>query len=258
MPSPFPGMNPFLEQPYAWEDFHLRFITHLGDFLDTQVGTNYFVKVESRLYLRQVTEDSSSYIAKADIGISEGRPGHTAPTATGLLEAPLELQLLLPAEEIERQSFLEICDRSDRRLVTVLELLSPTNKTPGPDHHQYLAKRRTLLRQGTNLVEIDLLRDGRRPHPPDLPPSDYYVLVCRSRHLPRVSVWPLRLRDRLPVVPVPLADPDPDVSFDLQAMLHHVYDRAGFAKYIYDDTPEPPLTPQDAAWAQQFIPSPPP
>ncbi len=81
--------------------------------------------------------------------------------------------LTLPAVDIERHSALEIRDWRNRRLVTVLELLSPTNKTPGADRNEYLAKRAEILAGGTHLVEIDLGRGGERPRPPELPACDY-------------------------------------------------------------------------------------
>src|SRR5206468_1077430 len=99
---------------------------------------------------------------------------------------------------------------------TAIELLSPSNKKPGADHHDYLGKRNQLLASSTHFVEIDLRRGGERPRPPDLPTSDYYVLVSRVEKRPVLDMWPIGLRDRLPVVPVPLSAPDPDVSLDLQ------------------------------------------
>src|SRR5438477_4193876 len=150
---------------------------------------------------------------------------------------------------------LEIRDRRNRRLVTVIELLSPTNKPPGPDRDEYLAKRAQILAGRTHLVEIDLRRGGERPRPPELPPCDYYVLVSRSLDRPELGPWPIGLRARLPVVPIPLAPPDPEVPLDLQALLHRVYDGADYGKYIYGEAPQPPLSAEDAAWAQQYVPS---
>lgn len=253
MPSPFPGMNPYLEQSDTWEDFHQRFITHVGDALSGNVGPNYLVKIETRLYIHELDDEERRFLGRAGVGVTEypGAAGlaHTAATA---LAAPLEL--ILPSAEIRRESFLEIRDRRDRRVVTVLELLSPANKTRGADHNAYVGKRRSLLASHTHLVEIDLRRGGVRPDPPELPSCDYYVLVSRYEDRPRVGLWPLSLRDRLPEIPIPLMEPDPDVKLDLQALLHRVYDAADYGKYIYGEAPHPPLTPTDAAWAQQFVP----
>ena len=119
--------------------------------------------------------------------------------------------------DVEHLSFVEIRDRQGRDLVTVIELLSPTNKRPGPDREQYLAKRRQLLASGVHLVEIDLLRGHPRLPLDDLPPCDYYVMVSRAEERPQAGLWPLGLRDPLPPIPVPLRAADPDASLDLQA-----------------------------------------
>jgi len=108
----------------------------------------------------------------------------------------------------------------------------------------------------THLVEIDLRRGGTRPTPPDLPACDYYVLVSRYEQRPKPVFLPLRLRQCLPVVRIPLLPPDPDVSLDLQAVLQRAYDAADYGKYIYGETPQPPLSDEDLAWARQFFPAP--
>jgi hypothetical protein len=247
-------MNPYLEQTDTWEDFHASFIAYARDTLTPQVGANYLVKIETRLYLHELSAEERRFFAKADVGVTAAGPrarAASAPAAT--ITAPL--QLSLPAVETVRENYLEIFDRRERRVVTVLELLSPTNKTPGPDHDAYVGKRRSLLASWVHLVEIDLRRGGARPTPPELPSCDYYALVSRYEQRPHVvDVWPIRLRERLPVLPVPLTSPDPDVHLDLQALLHRVYDAADYGKYIYGEAPQPPLAPDDAAWAGALVP----
>jgi Protein of unknown function (DUF4058) len=168
---------------------------------------------------------------------------------------PAPVHLRLPAVEVERHASLEIRDRRNRRVVTAVELLSPANKSPGPDRDDYLAKRRQVLASQTHLVEIDLRRGGVRPDLPTLPPCDYYLLVSRYEERPDVGMWPISLRERLPPFPIPLTSPDPDVEVDLQALLDRVYDAADYGRYIYAETPEPPLPPSDAIWAAQFVPA---
>jgi hypothetical protein len=163
--------------------------------------------------------------------------------------------LPFPTVETEREIYLEIVDRRERRVVTVLELLSPANKTPGPDYNAYVGKRRSVLASQSHLVEIDLRRGGTRPTLPELPSCDYYALVSRYELRPgKVDLWPIRLRELLPVIPIPLAAPDPDIQLDLQALLHRVYDAADYGKYVYTQAPQPPLAPDDAAWAQALVP----
>jgi hypothetical protein len=243
-------MNPYLEQNDAWEDFHHRFITYSAEMLNSQIGANYYIKIEVRLYFQQLSEEDRRYIGRDDVGVmdaSESRPLHAASEA--IMMAPVELTL--PQIHVTRVPSLEICDRRDRSVVTAIELISPTNKASGGD----LVRRFLLLKSRTHFVEIDLRRGGQRPDPPQLPPCDYYALVSRVEDRPRVGVWPILLRDRLPNIPIPLTAPDADVSLDLQALLNHVYDRGFYAHHIYRETPEPPLSPADAEWARQFVPA---
>jgi hypothetical protein len=245
-------MNPYLEQNDTWEDFHHDFITRSREILSEQVGPHYLVKIEVRLYLHELSAEERRYFGRADVGVSAPAAPNLSNTAS---LAPAPVRLTLPAVDVERHSSLEIRDRRNRRLVTVIELLSPANKTPGADRNDCLAKRAQILASPTHLVEIDLGRGGERPQPPDLPACDYYVLVSRAEERPDLDLWPISLRERLPVVPIPLAAPDPNILLDLQAVLHRVYDAADYGKYIYGETPQPPLSAGDAAWAKQLVPS---
>ena len=115
----------------------------------------------------------------------------------------------LPVHDVEQLAFVEIRDRRSRELVTVIEVLSPFNKRPGSSRDQYLAKRQELLDSTANLVEIDLLRAGN-PMPLEERPENslaYSVLVSRVDHRPKAGFWPIGLRDRLPIIPVPLRTP---------------------------------------------------
>jgi hypothetical protein len=245
-------MNPFLEQNDSWEDFHTEFIAHARDTLSAEVGPNYIVKVEVRLILHELSADERRFFGRADVGMAGPPPADVGTPSASVVVAAY--QTPLPAIDPVRISSIEIIDRRNRRVVTVMELLSPANKTSGPDRDEYLRKRTLILEQRTHLVQIDLRRGGERPHYPPLPRCDYYVLVSRWQDRPMVGVWPLNLRDPLPVIPIPLMPPDADVTLDLQALLHRVYDAAGYAKYIYGETPEPPLSAEDFAWARQQIP----
>lgn len=138
MPSPFPGMNPYLEQNYDWNEFHLNFITRMQEYLNSRVGPNYFVKAEVRLYLRERSAEERRFFGIADVRISEHRPISTSLGTTTPI-APIQLQL--PAIEIEKQAYLEIRDMRKRRLITAIEMLSPTNKDSGDGREMYLAKR---------------------------------------------------------------------------------------------------------------------
>jgi hypothetical protein len=154
---------------------------------------------------------------------------------------------------METQTYLEIRDRKDRDLIAVLELLSPTNKKPGPDREQYLAKRGNVLRCAAHFVEIDLLRGWPKMPNEKAPACDYCVMVSRVEQRPEAEYWPISLRERLPLIPIPLRGPLGDARLDLQELLHLIYDRAYYKDHIYEGTPSPPLNPEDAAWALSLL-----
>ena len=231
MPSPFPGMNPYLEDADDWEDFHLRFIAHAADALSPQTNEHYRIKAETRLILHELSADERTPFAATETGIA----------------------IALPAVETVKERFLQIIDRRSRKVVTVIEVLSPTNKRPGPDRDAYLAKRNTLTRTGVNLVELDLRRGGRRPAPPEIPPCDYAFLVARAADRTIAEVWTVGLREPLPRLPIPLSEPDADLVLDVKAVLEHTYDQACYANDAYQYPLDPPLAAADAVWAAELL-----
>lgn len=252
MPSPFPGMNPYFEQAAHWQDFHMEFLSALRRQLAPRIAPDYIVQLEEQIYIHDLPPEPRHALGRADLAVTKAEAGAVGRAALEVLEAPAEVRL--PAGDVERVPYLEIRDRRGRQLVTVIELLSPSNKRTGEDREQYLAKRRELLRSPAHLVEIDLLR-GWTPMPAeDRPEGDYSVLVSRAECRPAAAFWPVRLRDRLPVVPIPLREPDEAARVDLQEVLHHAHDGPGYEHFIYLGAPEPPLLAEDAEWARQFRP----
>ncbi len=254
MPSPFPGMNPYFERANHWPDFHNEFLTSLRRQLAPQIAPDYIVQLENHVYIHELPPEPRRLLGRPDISVVRSGILTAGAPNLGVLEAPAEVQI--PELDVERVAFLEIRDREGLELITVIELLSPSNKRPGDDRSQYLAKRREILRSTAHLVEIDLLR-GWPPMPAEnRPEGDYSVLVSRVERRPAAKFWPIRLRDRLPVIPIPLRPADRDGRIDLQEVLHHAYDGPGYEIFIYAGTPEPPLTEADAEWATQFVPRP--
>jgi hypothetical protein len=256
MPSPFPGMDPYLEQDDVWHDFHERSIPLVASLLGSQLRPRYIVKIDEHIYVRELAAEPRRFVGRADVSLGRGsrRAGRKpAPgAATGLLEAPLTVRL--PAVDRERLGFVEVRDRRNRELVTVIEMLSPANKQTGPDREQYLAKRMEILNGPVHLVEIDLLRGGP-PMPADgRPDCSYSVLVSRAERRLDAEFWPISLRERLPEIPIPVRPSDSDARLDLQAVLDRVYDDAGYADYIYEGSPRPRLGKKDAEWARRFVP----
>jgi hypothetical protein len=247
-------MNPYLEQDDVWHDFHERFLPHLAEVIGSQLAAHYIVKIDEHVYIHEPPAERRTLLGRGDVFVAT-RPAPSqegAQATTALAGAPA--QVVLPTVDVEGVSYLEIRDRRDRRLVTVVELLSPANKYSGPDREQYLGKRGGLLASSAHLVEIDLLRGGpRMPFAGPLPGCDYYALVSRMEKRPTADFWPVRLRNPLPVIPIPLREPDPDATLDLQAALHHVYDAARYGNYIYEGAPQPALSAADEAWARPFV-----
>lgn len=256
MPSPFPGMNPYIERPDVWKDFHTRFMALAAERIAAQVLPRYFVKIDEHVYIHELSAAERRPFGRPDLSVYPGEPDHASPPVA-VLPAPAEV-FMPPAVDEVRQRYLEIRDRQSKQEVTILELLSPSNKNPGEGRDQYWAKTRLLLTTTlTGLVEIDLLRGGPRLPWGNLPSCDYYALVSRAadrrQESPRASVWPIRLRDPLPTVPIPLRPGETEPLLDLQAIVHQIHDAAGYRLFIYDTPPEPPLAPADAVWAAQLL-----
>jgi hypothetical protein len=254
MPSPFPGMNPYLERASVWHDFHESFMPLVREILTAQVLPRYFVRIDEHRYIHELSSGESRFLGRGDVLVPALTPSSAAAVAAGpILEAPAEVGV--PAVDTENLSFLEIRDRDNHELVTVIELLSPSNKYAGPDCEQYLAKARQLQRSRVHFVEIDLLRGGPRMPWLDMPECDYCVVVCQIERRPKAGFWSIFLRDRLPEIKIPLRPGDAPARLDLQQVLHRIYDAAGYAYYIYAGPPEPALSAADSAWARQFLPA---
>jgi hypothetical protein len=218
------------------------------------VQNRYTVKVEDHLFIQEPTEGTRKLFGLSDVSVVADT--HVTPATSGVAVLTAPVEVILPEVVVEHSAFLEIHDRVNRQVVTVIELLSPSNKDAGSDRKQYLAKRGQLLSSGIHLVEIDLLRGGPRMPANGMPECDYCVLVGRAQNLWRAGLWPIRLRERLPVIPIPLSRDDADSQVDLQAVLHRTYDAARYGSFIYKQGPVPPLSAEDAAWAAQFVPAP--
>jgi Protein of unknown function (DUF4058) len=253
MPSPYPGMNPYLEQDLVWHDSHESFMPVARDLLSAQVDPDFVVKIDEHVYIHELPVEPRRLVGRADLGVTRRPEARSGPKGTATLAAPMQVNV--PGVDFQRLSYLEVRDRADWRLLTVVELLSPANKYAGPDREQYLAKRAQLLGSAVHLVEIDLLCGGPRLPLEHLPPCDYYVLVSRHEDRPQAGLWPIGLREPLPVIPVPLRPPVADARLALQDIVHRVYDAARYHSWIYSGTPQPALVPEDATWARQFVPS---
>lgn len=205
MPSPFPGMNPYLEQDDTWHDFHEKFLPALAEKLVPQVRPRYIVKLDEHVYLHELPPEPRRLAGRADVLVGHRIAPGAAQRGVGVLEPPVHVRL--PAHDVERVAFLEVRDRRNRELVTVVELLSPSNKRPGADRERYLAKREALLEGCVHLVEIDLLRGGRPLPSAGRPECDYSVLVSRAPARPDAGSGPFDCGSDCRSSPSPCAPP---------------------------------------------------
>ncbi len=257
MASLFPGMDPFIEAQ-RWEGFHTHYIVELSRVLVPQIRPQYVVETEERIYLERFGEPPRVIRADASVerveGWSAGDGSLTEAQEAVSTIAPVVC--VLPVDEEVREVFLTIRDRATRDVVTIIEMLSPGNKRSGSDgRSQYLQKRREVLQSSVHLVELDLLRGGRRmPVVDRLPPGDYYAFVCRTERRPEADVYAWELRRRLPAIPVPLKGEDPDVLIDLQAVLDSTFDGLGYDYALdYSRQLDPPLGDSDDTWVDQLL-----
>jgi hypothetical protein len=145
---------------------------------------------------------------------------------------------------------IKILHRPDRVVVAILEMLSPANKV-GEGLADFCAKRLAILRQQVHLVELDLLVGGQRlPFSEPLPPGDYYAMISRSNQRPDCEVYAWSLRQPLPTIPIPLRNPDPDVSIDLGPVFRTAFARGRYGRSLpYHQSPRALLNEEDKQWA---------
>lgn len=254
MPSPFPGMDPYLEDPARWSGVHHSLISAIRDILLDLLRPRYFVGAEERVYLANRAEmDRVLGIRVPDVEIAAG-PARFAPGGGGAvaLEEPLVMMTWL--EEV-REAYLTIRDSKSREVVAVIEVLSPTNKLPGsPGWESFEQKRREVMESPTHWVEIDLLRQGRSWTRSLLDrPCEYLVHVSPEPMRPEGKVWPIRLDRALPTITVPLKPDEHDCPLDLQAVVTAVYHRGYDFDTDYSVDPVPPLDSPWAEWADRLL-----
>ena len=256
MPMPFPGMDPYLEHPTLWTGVHSRLINSISSQIAPALRPRYVVSIEERVVIDTLPQQRvpDLWIQKT---VNNAPPKD--PAANVVMEEPLVMEL---SQDPIREPYIEILDRyHELQVVTVLELLSPINKSAGPGRDQYLQKRRETLNSSTNLVEIDLLRDGMRSC--DFTASqwsalgafDYLIAINRSQgrqhesNRTRYEFIRRSLREPLPTFGLPLVPPDADVALDLQAALDRVYEEGSYMLRIdYDQPCLPKLASEDQQW----------
>lgn len=260
MPSPFPGMNPYLEQPAFWSSFHTRLMVAIADTIEPQLGSHYYVDVETRTY-QSDESDEEILIGIPDAIVFAKQPDPSAPEVPAAPETmvatqprPETVAVPMPIEIKER--YLEVREMGTDAVIAVIELLSPKNKRAGEGRTAYEKKRRLILGSETHLVELDLLRGAK---PMSIlgvrSASPYRILISRSQQRPKAELYGITLQQALPSFPIPLKLDEAEPIVPLQAVFDQVYERARYDTRIdyHQPVPPPNLSEADQLWVDELL-----
>ena len=255
--NPFPGMNPYMERADLWHGIHQWVIAELARTLGSQLRPDYLVRIEQRVYVSEEPDTSGRRPSRIpDITVLD--PGWAAERAVALETEPRQTEgaitVELPALELDRESYLKIIRGSNRKVVAVLELLSPANKST-KGRQEYLSKRAEVQYSLAHLVEIDLLRSGPpMPVIGDVPGGDYRILISNARLAPDASLYVFSMRQPIPNFVMPLVEGSEGIAIDLKPIIDEVYILGSYDRDIdYQQDPEPPLSDADRAWLDKLL-----
>lgn len=246
-------MDPYLEGS-EWVSVHAELSSEIARQLAPKLRPKYIVRTIRR-FITETPDDIA--IATGDIYpyvmVSKiAEQGETYESGVALASVPIQIATVIPARM--PQVSIEIRDVAQRELVAAIEVLSPTNKR-GEGYHEYLDKRRRLLYSTAHLIEIDLLRKGRRvPTQARLPAAPYFIFLSHAARRPIMDVWAIQLPMALPTIPVPLLPGDPDSALDLQLAFTTIYDALSYDLSVdYTRPPEIALEGEAALWGRQCV-----
>lgn len=252
MPSPFPGMDPYLEDPSEWRSVHMGLLYAIHAELNLVLPEGVRARMDQYVWVR---EDGGDERRRPDVFIPKPRTGGGASTIIAEHVSAPTVRGTLPRGRKRIHRRVQIVTGRGEQVLTVLEVVSPSNKAGGDDGEAYAQKRREYL-GSVNFVEIDLLRAGGRRAlgRPEPPTTDYYVFSCRAAEYPATAVWAFNVRDELPVVPVPVSPKYADAPLRLRAALDRVYIDGKYETDMdYSVPPTPPLDRHDAVWAADLL-----
>lgn len=248
-------MDPYVER--NWRDFHTTLIVGAREVLNRVLPPDLVARTEERVYVESESEPIRR--VNPDVRVSSQRPlpqGAEDQSAIAVAE-PVMIEA---DDEPVTERFIQILEKDGGRVVTAIEFVSPANKRPGDEGRQaYLTKRREFLDSDTNLVEIDLTRSGdwlgmMRPYRvPERYRTTYRALVRRAGSPRHAQLYPITLRQRLPAISIPLRASDADAKLDLQELFERAYDTGRYAGTDYTRPLDPPLSPEEAEWAQSLL-----
>lgn len=254
MPSLFPGMDPYLEDPDVWPDFHSSLYQEIRAELNSSLPPGYVARMDRYVWIHEPDAEERTLIGKPDVYVADTVNRGPSPRKSVALVSPN--RFLMPAIKHQGNRYLKVLDAKHRRVVTVVEILSPSNKRPGKDRDAYLMKRNEYLGSGVSLVEIDLLRSGEGAPwgESPRPKADYFILVSRATDWPAIDPWAISVREALPDIPIPLPDNVDDVILPLQLCVTRAFDKGRYLEDIdYSLPPIPPLNEPDATWAHELV-----
>lgn len=254
MPSPFPGINPYLEHPELWPGVHHLLISELVRFLSPKLRPKYRVAVEVRMY--ETPSENSLLVGIPDLIVKRSSTATTAITKVAVAAPTTQpTKVIVPIPEIIKEGYLEIREVGTEEVITSIEILSPANKRSGKGRQIYEKKRLQVLGSRTHLVEIDLLRAGEPlPFFGNNISSQYRILVSRGDCRPNADLYAFNLQDLIPSFPLPLRTEDTEPVIDLQALLNEIYEIASYDLVMdYSRESIPPLLESDLAWADALL-----
>jgi hypothetical protein len=249
MENPFPGMNPYLEQPELWHQVHNRLIVAIADDLTPQIAPKYRVSIEERVY---TSVDDILLVGITDVAVANRNITDTNTTLTAAkVVEPSKVKVPIPEQVTER--FLEVRSTQTKEVLTVIEILSPKNKRSKEGRAAYESKRQKILASATNLVEIDLLKQGESMPILGAIATDYSILVSRSYNRPDADLYSFNLKNPIPIFPIPLPEGEPEPIIDLQRLLNEVYQRGRFDLAIDYTQPLKILRSHEKAWVKEIL-----
>lgn len=254
MKSPFPGMDPYIER--YWDGAHARLIGYMADALAEQLPNDLAARIEERVYIE--ADEHLTAVRRPDLRVVEDPLPWPSRVEKGSTTAVAPVFLQLDTDPVT-EHFIHILDVDGNRVVTAIELLSPSNKIAGAGRENYLRKRSEVMAADANLVEIDLVRAGdwSRLIAPFVVAAPYLTTyratVWRANQPAKLELYPIGLRQRLPKIGIPLRPTDGDASLDLQPLVDRVYRFSRFDRIDYSVPCQPPLNEEEAAWAREQI-----
>ncbi|MDZ7960787.1 MAG: DUF4058 family protein [Aulosira sp. DedQUE10] len=229
MNSPFPGMNPYLENPVFWAEVHHRLITAIADNIEENIPPQYRVAIEQRTYLSDDSDSVLVGIPDVSVFFQQTSPQQYSSTATQTTTSE-GITVMIPLPEHITENYLEIREVSTGFVVTSIEVLSPKNKRPGEGRKAYELKRKQVFASLSHLVEIDLLISGKPMSLlGEVPVTDYQIIVSRSETRPHAKLYAFSIRETIPIFTLPLQSEDTETILDLQSLLHGIYNRARYS-----------------------------